>query len=116
MLSLKSSLAFAKVLPYLLVILSVSVVGWLIYDKGYERGVSITEQKYQTAIEEERYRQIEANDEALQAAIERQRELEQLLKERDEEITEILREADEDPDADRPAINSDSVRRINRIR
>lgn len=109
-------LAFAKVLPYLLAVLAVIVIGWLIYDKGYDRGVDITEQRYRTAIEEERHRQIEANNAALEAALARQRELEQILEERDAEIANILREAGEDPDADRRAINSDSVRRINRIR
>lgn len=109
-------LAFAKVLPYLLVTLAVVAIGWLIFDKGYDRGVEVTEQKYKTAIEEERHRQIEANDAALQAALRRQRELEQLLEERNAEIAEILKEAEEDPDADRRAINADSVRRIDRIR
>lgn len=109
-------LAFAKVLPYLLVTLAVVAIGWLIFDKGYDRGVEVTEQKYKTAIEEERHRQIEANDAALQAALRRQRELEQRLEERNAEIAEILREAEEDPDADRRAINADSVRRIDRIR
>ena len=109
-------LAFAKVLPYLLVTLAVVVVGWLIYDKGYDRGVDVTEQRYENAIEEERQRQIDANDAALQAALRRQRELEQILEERNEEIANILQEAEDDPDADRRAINSSSVQRIDRIR
>lgn len=109
-------LAFAKVLPYLLAALAVVVVGWLIYDKGYDHGVDVTEQRYQTAIEEERDRQIEANDAALQAALRRQRELEQIVEERNAEIANILQEAENDPDADRRAINSSSVQRIDRIR
>lgn len=109
-------LAFAKVLPYFLALLAVVVIGWLIYDKGYDSGVEVTEQKYRTVIEEERHRQIEANDRALQAAMERQRELERLLEERDAEIAEILDEAGQDPDADRRAIGTGSVQRINRIR
>ena len=112
----RAGVALARLLPYLLAVLAVVGIGWLIYDKGYDRGVNITEQKYQTAIEEERHRQIEANDEALQAAMERQRELERLLEERDAEIADILREAEEDPDAGRRAINSDSGQRINRVR
>lgn len=109
-------LAFAKVLPYLLAVLFVVVVGWLIYYKGYDRGVEVTEQKYQTAIAKERHRQIEANDMALQEALKRQAELEQLLEERDAAITDLLDEATQDPGADRPAIGADSVRRLNRIR
>lgn len=112
----RAGVAISRFLPYFLAILAIVVVGWLIYDKGYNRGVDVTEQKYRTAIEEERHRQIEVNNEALQKAMERQQELERLLAERDAEIADILEEASEDPNADRPAIGTGSVQRINRIR
>jgi len=112
----RAGVALAKVLPYFLALLAVVILAWLIYDKGYDRGVEVTDQKYQTAIEEERHRQIEANDAALTAALERQRELERLLEERDAEMAEILREGLDDPDADRRALSPGSVQRINRIR
>lgn len=109
-------LAFAKFLPYLLALSAILLALWWVYDSGYDRGVEVTDHKYQTAIQEERLRQIEANDVALQAALQRQRELEDLIAERETEIDEILLEGSMDPDADRRAIGSDSVLRINRIR
>lgn len=112
----RAGLAFAKILTYLLPVLAVGFIGWWIHGVGYDRGVSATEQKYQTVIAKERHRQIEANDAALQAALEKQQRLEQTLAIRDAEIERILSEGSEDPDADRRALSSDSVRRINRIR
>ena len=108
--------ALAKVLPYLLAVLVIAVALWWVYDSGYDRGVEVTEQKYQTAIQEERHRQIEANNAALEEARQRQLELERLLDERNTEIEGLLLEGSEDPDADRRAIGNDSVFRLNRIR
>jgi len=112
----RAGLAIARVLTYLLPVLAVAFIGWWIHGKGYDHGVSATELKYQTAIEEERERQIDANDAALQAALEKQQRLELTLAVRDAEIERILSEGSEDPDVDRRALSSDSVRRINRIR
>lgn len=108
--------ALAKVLPYLLAVLVITVALWWVYDSGYDRGVEVTEQKYKTAIQEERHRQIEANNVALEEARQRQLELERQLDERNTEIEGLLLEASEDPDADRRAIGDDSVFRLNRIR
>lgn len=106
----------ARLLPYLLAVLAVAFVLWWIYDSGYDNGVADIETKYQTAIQEERHRQIEANAAALEEARQRQAELERLLDERNREIEDLLVEGSEDPDAARRAIGSDSVRRLNRIR
>ena len=106
----------AKILPYLLIVLTVIGIIWLIYDYGYDSGVEDVELKYQTAIQEERERQQEANEIALEEARLRQLELEELLDERTAIIKELLREGSKDPDANRRAIGSDSVLRINRIR
>ena len=109
-------LAAAKILLYLAgALLLVGAVIWLRTD-AYNDGVEDTEQRYQTAIEEERHRLIEANNAALEEARRRQRELEALLEERDAAITDLLDEATQDPNADRPALGSDSVFRLNRIR
>lgn len=112
----RAGVAFMKYLPYLFGALVLVVTAWLIYDKGYDHGVEVIERKYQTAIQEERNRQLDANREALEEARLRQAKLERLLDERNAEIQGLLLEGSEDPDADRRAISSDSVLRINQIR
>jgi hypothetical protein len=112
----RAGVAFMKYLPYLLGALVLVVTAWLIYDKGYDHGVEVIERKYQTAIQEERNRQLDANREALEEARLRQAKLERLLDERNAEIQGLLLEGSEDPDADRRAISNDSVLRINQIR
>lgn len=106
---------FLKLLPYLLGVIALALVVWYIYDKGYSNGVETTERKYHLAIEKERHRQLEANQAALDRANQRQTELEQLLGKRDATLKQLSEESIQDPDANRPAINIDSVRRINRI-
>ena len=105
----------AKILPYLLLLGAILFGVWYIYDAGFDNGVAETESKYHLAIEKERHRQLEANQAALDRANQRQTELEQLLGERDETLRQLSEESVKDPDANRPAINVDSVRRINRI-
>ncbi len=112
----RAGVVLAKVLPYALVMLLVVGGGWLLYDNGYDSGVEETERKYQVVIEQERHRQIEANNAALEEARRRYAELERLLDEREATITDLLQEGAEDPDADRRAIGTGSVQRINRIR
>ena len=109
-------LVFARILPYLFGVLAVAFVLWWIYDSGYDGGVADTETKYQIAIQEERHRQIEANQVALKEAKQRQVELERLLDERNREIEDLLVEGSEDPNAARRAIGANSVLRLNRLR
>lgn len=116
MLGKRLGVVFTRLLPYLLAVLAVVFFLWWIYDSGYDNGVADIETKYQTAIQEERHRQIEANAIALEEARQRQAELERLLDERNREIEDLLVEGESDPDADRRAIGADSVLRINRIR
>lgn len=106
----------SKVLPYLLGVLAVGLVGWLIWNNGYGDGVADTELKYQTAIQEERKRQIEANADALAEAQRRIQQLDELLNERDATISQLYEESRQDPDAERRAIGPDSVFRLNRVR
>lgn len=108
--------ALARLLPYILGALAVILAGWLFWNNAYDRGVTETERKYQTLILQERHRQIEANSEALETALKKQREYERLLNERDAQISDLLEEGAKDPNASRPSIGSDSVRRLNRIR
>jgi len=112
----RAGVALVKFLPYLLVVSIVLLTLWWVDGNGYDRGVEATEHKYQTAIQEERSRQSEANEEALAEARQRQLKLERLLHERNTEIEELLLEGSEDPDADRRAISDDSVFRLNRLR
>jgi hypothetical protein len=114
--SLFTKVAFKRVLPYIIGLIAIGVIGWLIYDNGYDDGVADTEAKYQTKIVEERHRQIEANQGAFEKALRRQEELELLLDQRDETIRQLFKEGEADPDAGNRAINADSVRRINRVR
>ncbi len=109
-------LALAKILPYLLIVIALSLGVWYIYDKGYDNGVEKTEKKYHLAIEKERQRQLEANQSALDIANEKQEALKQLLEKRDETLEQLSKESLDDPDANRSALNLDSVRRINRVR
>jgi hypothetical protein len=112
----RSGVALTKFLPYLLGVLVVLLTLWWVDSNGFDRGVETTELKYQTAIQEERTRQSEANEEALAEARHIQLKLERLLDERNTEIDELLLEGSEDPDADRRAISDDSVWRLNRLR
>tara|TARA_R110000851_G_scaffold16046_2_gene52534 strand:+ start:26689 stop:27063 length:375 start_codon:yes stop_codon:yes gene_type:complete len=108
--------ALKKLLPYLFVVLAIVLILCWIYNSGYDHGVEVTDHEYQTAIQEERNRQIVANQEALDQAEKRQLELERLLDERNAKIDELLLEGSNDPDANRRSINSGSVFRLNRIR
>jgi hypothetical protein len=108
-------LVFARVLPYFLVIVGILLAGWWIDGNGYDRGVRVTDAKYHAAIIKERHRQIEANAAALEEARVRQVKLRELLDARETLIEELTTKATEDPDANRRAISSDSVRRINRV-
>lgn len=114
--ALQFSVVFRLVLPYLIVVISVVSLLWWIYHKGYNNGVLDTETRYQIIIQKERHRQLEANSAAIEEARRKLADLERLLGERDKIISELLEESDTDPNANRPAIGTSSVRRINRIR
>jgi len=112
----RAGVALVRFLPYILVVLVILFALWWVYDSGYDHGVEVTDQKYQTAILEERHRQIEANNQALEEARQRQAELERLLDERNTEIEGILAEAADDENANRISIGTGSVLRLNRQR
>ena len=112
----RAGVVFDKVLPYLLALVVLLVAGWLFYDYAYDRGVEVTEIKYQKIIAKEQGRIEQANADALAEAMKRQRAYEVLIGERDAKISILQKQAAEDPDADRIAIGVDSVRRINSVR
>ena len=104
-----------RFLPYIIII--ATLVGAYLYVRNvaYNNGVEDTTLKYETAIQNERDRLREANRIALEEARKKEAELSRLLRERDVTISQLLRETLSDPDAFRPAISLDGVRRINRV-
>jgi uncharacterized protein HemX len=69
-----------------------------------------------TARADEIERQSAVNDAAKAAEARRIAEIQAANQSLQTQIEELQREADQDPDADRPALGADSVRRINQIR
>jgi len=112
----RAGVAISRVLPYVLGALLVVGGIWYIRWDAYNDGVDDTTTKYEMLIQEERHRVLEANSAALEAARSRISELQRLLSARDAELLELQQEAADDPNANRPAIGTGSVRRLNRIR
>jgi Tfp pilus assembly protein PilO len=100
-----------RFLPYVVFIVLILSVGWW----GYSLGVDDTVQRYEVKIQEERKRQQSANEAALEHAKESEAELRRLLSERNATIRILMQDAQADPNADRPSVSSDGVRRINRV-
>lgn len=107
---------FRKFLPYGLIIAALMGAYFYIRWDAYNDGVRDTTARYEIAIQEERDRLQEANRQALNQARIIEAELNRLLRDRNATISQLMEEGRADPDADRPAISSDGVRRINRIR
>lgn len=111
----QAGVALAKVLPYLLGALVIVGMIWFIYDTGHDRGVEVTERKYQVLIIKERTRIQKANQAALDTARQTELTLREELGARNETIKQISLSAARDKDALRRALNADSVLRIDRI-
>lgn len=112
----RAGVVVARILPYILGALLVFGAYLYIRWDAYNDGVEDTTTKYETLILEERERVQEANEAALAEARNRIAELQRLLSARNAELLELQQEAADDPDADRPAIGSGSVQRLNRVR
>lgn len=112
----RAGVALARILPYVVGALLVVGALWYIRWDAYNDGVDDTTTKYEILIQEERLRVNEANQAALQEARSRISELQRLLSARNAELLDLQREADQDPDANRPAIGTSSVQRLNRVR
>lgn len=112
----RAGVALSRVLPYVLGALLVVGAIWYIRWDAYNDGVDDTTTKYEKLILEERQRVNEANSAALAEARSRISELQRLLSARNAELLDLQREAAQDPDADRPAIGTGSVQRLNRVR
>jgi len=112
----RAGVVIARVLPYVLGALLMAGAYLYIRWDAYNDGVDDTTRKYETLILQERERVQEANEAALNQARSRIAELQRLLSARDAELLELQQQAAEDPDADRPAIGTGSVQRLNRLR
>lgn len=102
-------------MPYILGCALILGMGWWIFHSGYSKGVDDTVQKYEVKIQVERERQRSANRDALVKAQEGEANLRRLLSERNATIKILTEEADKDPNASRPAVSANSVRRIDRV-
>jgi uncharacterized protein YlxW (UPF0749 family) len=107
-------------------LLSVGAFGGT-YAYGDHRGYGRAELKYTaqiasmkaaaaTARADEIERQSAVNDAAKAAEARHIAEMQAANQSLQTQIEELQREADQDPDADKPALGADSVRRINQIR
>lgn len=107
---------FRRYLPYILIVVLLMGAEIYIWWNGYNHGVAVTTLKYETAIQNERERLTKANEDALEEARQREAELNRLLRERNATIAELEAGAEADPNAARPAVSVDGVRRLNRVR
>ncbi|HEY7824255.1 MAG TPA: hypothetical protein VIG24_15540 [Acidimicrobiia bacterium] len=111
---------FASKLPWqiwaaLAVAAVLGVSAWIINDRAFSRGFAEAERQWEQQVQEELERQQAANDAALRAAREEIERLNEARRVRDATIERLNREAREDPNAGRPALGADSVRRLNSV-
>lgn len=99
----------------LAVVVVVGGLAWFIDHRAYNRGFAEADAQWQQQVTEERERIRIANEEATRRAQERIAALEEARRVRDATIARLEQEAAEDPDAGRPAISIDGVRRLNQI-
>lgn len=89
---------------------------WFIDYRAYNRGVEDEAAQWETLVQEEYVRQLEANREALQRAQDEIERLRQQKEDLDAQVDRLEELAAQDPDAARPALAPSSVRRLNEIR
>lgn len=107
---------YRRYLPYITILVLLMGAEFYIWWNGYNHGVAVTTLKYETAIQNERERLTKANEDALEEARKREAELNRLLRERNATIADLEAGAEADPNAARPAVSVDGVRRLNRVR
>jgi hypothetical protein len=104
-----------RFLPYILAGIGAVTVVTVIYFYGYNQGGTAVKAKYEEAMHKETLRLQRVNQESLAAAKIQVEHLQRVIGDRDAKIRELGKEAASDPDANRPAINADSVSRLNSI-
>ena len=87
----------------------------VVYGVGFHKGDNYRDAKWQAKITIERVKQKHAVEDADAKALKEITRLTTEAEERDAQINELLAEADNDPNANRPAVGIDGVRRIYRI-
>lgn len=102
-------------LRYILPILLILGVGFGIHRHGYSSGVDDTVQMYETKMKQEEKRIQEANQKALEQAKEVQEQLRSQLSARNETIKLLTIEAMSAPGASDQCLDSEWVRRLDKI-
>jgi hypothetical protein len=103
-------------LRYILPIILILGMGFWIYHHGYSSGVDDTVQMYEVKMEEEKNRIQKANQEALEKAREAEQLLRSQLSARNETIKLLTIESMSAPGADLQCLDTDWVRRLNKLR
>jgi hypothetical protein len=98
------------------VAIALTVSGWAIHQRAYNRGFAASQAQVAQQVAREVARQVEVSNKALAQAEATIAALHLQKEERDATIEKLLEEAGADPDADQPALDPASVRRLNRIR
>ena len=96
-------------------VLILGVAGWQIDSRAYKRGFAESDRQWIERVDAEIARQVAANEDALRAAEETIARLREAKDVRDATIDRLIEEARSDPNADRPALGTDSVRRLNSV-
>ena len=102
-------------LRYILPILVILGVGFWIYHHGYSSGVDDTVQMYESKMKQEEKRIQEANQKALEQAKQVQEQLRSQLSARNETIKLLTIEAMSAPGSDDQCLDSEWVRRLDKI-
>lgn len=101
---------------YILPIAVILGVGFGIHRHGYSSGVDDTVEMYETKMEQEEKRIQEANQEALEEARQAEEQLRSQLSARNETIKLLTIESMSAPGASDQCLNSEWVRRLDKIR
>jgi len=109
-----------KVGQYIAIGLGVAVLSgsatYYVYHKGYVSGETKTEAKYKKIYDDELARQLEVQDKVINTQKVIIAQLSQSEDDLNKKLKENESEAAKDPDHNKPALNSDAVMRLNRIR
>lgn len=104
------------VLRYILPIVMILGVGFWIHHRGYSSGVDDTVQMYETKMKQEQIRIQKANQEALEEVKKVEEQLRSQLSARNETIKLLTIESMSAPGASNQCLDSEWVRRLDKIR
>lgn len=95
---------------------TLGAVTYYVYHKGYVSGETQTEAKYKKIYDAELARQLEVQDKVINTQKQIIVELQKSEDDLNQKLKENESEAANDPDHNKPALNSNAVLRLNRIR